>query len=133
MFGNKKEKKKVVQEDSSLSEDQKKELSAEIEQHQLAISDLENQLSTDPTLLARKYERIGLIYEMLGEIDLAISTLEKSLDLKLSIDDGYKKLMGLYNKKRAAAAKNGDDSGIEYYMQKMDDMRQIAKKVTITG
>jgi uncharacterized membrane protein (DUF106 family) len=47
--------------------------------------------------------------------------------------DGYKKLMSLYNAKRAEAARNGDDTGIEKYMNKMDDMRQIAKKLTITG
>ncbi len=59
--------------------------------------------------------------------------LEQSLANQKSIGDGYKKLMHLYNKKRAEAARAGDDQGIDYYMGKMDEMRQIAKQVTITG
>ena len=59
--------------------------------------------------------------------------LEKSIEIKRSIGEGYKKLMSLYNKKRAESARNGDDQGIDYYMGKMDEMRQIAKQVTIMG
>lgn len=82
---------------------------------------------------ASLYEKLGLAYEALAETEAAIEALEQSLQLKLSIGEGYKKLMHLYNGKRAEAARNGDDAGIEKYMNKMDDMRQIAKKVTITG
>jgi hypothetical protein len=59
--------------------------------------------------------------------------LEKSLQAKKSIGDGYKKLMSLYNAQRAAAARNGDDAKIDYYMDKMEEMRQIAKQLTISG
>ena len=83
--------------------------------------------------LAKLYEKLGLNYAKLEEVDSAIESLEKSLDYKLSIGDGYKKLMSLYNAKRAEAARNGDDAGIDKYMNKMDEMRQIAKKVTISG
>ena len=79
------------------------------------------------------YEKLGLNYAQLEQIDAAIESLEKSLDYKLSIGDGYKNLMSLYNAKRAESARNGDDAGIDKYMGKMDDMRQIAKKVTISG
>ena len=65
--------------------------------------------------------------------DQAIQYLEKSLENKQTIGDGYKKLMSLYNQKRADAARAGDDQGIDYYMGKMDEMRQIAKQVTIKG
>ncbi len=41
--------------------------------------------------------------------------------------------MSLYNQKRSDAARAGDDQGIDYYMGKMDEMRQIAKQVTIKG
>jgi hypothetical protein len=89
------------------------------------------QLTSDEQL-AKLYEEIGLAYAEL-EDEQAIPTLEKSLEYKLTMGDGYKKLMSLYNAKRAEAARNGDDTGIEKYMNKMDDMRQIAKKLTITG
>jgi len=41
--------------------------------------------------------------------------------------------MSLYNAQRAAAARNGDDAKIDYYMDKMEEMRQIAKQLTISG
>ena len=46
--------------------------------------------------------------------------------------EGYKKLMLLYNSKRVEAAKNRDDDGIDYYMNKLDDMRNLAKKLTLS-
>ena len=82
--------------------------------------------------MAEAYERLGLLYGELGEVNQAIETLEKSLEAQLSMGDGYKKLMALYNAKRAEAAKNRDSEGIDYYMSKMDDMRNIAKKVTLS-
>ena len=60
-----------------------------------------------------------------------LENLEKSLEVLPSIGDGYKVLMSLYNKKRADSARSGDDNGIDYYMNKMDDMRQIAKITTL--
>jgi tetratricopeptide (TPR) repeat protein len=81
--------------------------------------------------LADKYEQIGLTYSKLGDDDKAIENLEKSLEVLPSIGDGYKVLMSLYNKKRADSARSGDDNGIDYYMNKMDDMRQIAKITTL--
>ncbi|EHI73994.1 Uncharacterised protein [Streptococcus criceti] len=41
--------------------------------------------------------------------------------------------MSLYNQKRKEAARSQDDELIAYYMGKMDDMRNIAKKVTLTA
>ena len=81
--------------------------------------------------LADKYEQIGLTYSKLGDDDKAIENLEKSLEVLPSIGDGYKVLMSLYNKKRADSTRSGDDNGIDYYMNKMDDMRQIAKITTL--
>ena len=83
--------------------------------------------------LAELYEQVGLKFSELYENDQAIQYLEKSLENKQTIGDGYKKLMSLYNQKRADAARAGDDQGIDYYMGKMDEMRQIAKQVTIKG
>ncbi|MGX7264884.1 hypothetical protein [Enterococcus crotali] len=112
-----------------LTEEQKNELHKEIDQvtAEIAASELAD------NALAEKYEKMGLLFVQLNEIDQAITALEKSQSCKNSIGQGYKKLMSLYNQKRAEAAKNGDSDGIDLWMNKMDDMRQIAKKVTISG
>ncbi|EOH96952.1 hypothetical protein UAY_02684 [Enterococcus moraviensis ATCC BAA-383] len=115
--------------DETLTEEQKNELRQEIEQLTVEIA------SSEPIdcVFAEKYEKVGLLLAQLSEIDEAIAALEKSQSYKNSIGTGYKKLMSLYNQKRAESAKNGDDAGIDKWMNKMDDMRQIAKKVTISG
>ena len=115
--------------DEVLTEEQKNELRQEIAQLTLEITASE---SID-SVLAEKHEKVGLLFAQLSEIDEAIASLEKSQSHKNSIGAGYKKLMSLYNQKRAEAAKNGDGAGIDQWMSKMDDMRQIAKKVTISG
>ncbi|MBO0474295.1 hypothetical protein IGL98_000736 [Enterococcus sp. DIV0840] len=113
----------------SLTENQKNDLRKEISRLTAEI----NELELADSALAEKHEEVGLLLAQLDEIDQAISTLEKSQSYKNSIGSGYKKLMSLYNQKRAEAARSGDDAGIEQWMNKMDDMRQIAKKVTISG
>ncbi|HHQ3555744.1 TPA: tetratricopeptide repeat protein [Enterococcus faecium] len=106
-----------------------------IEKIQSEITQLNQEISTtqEKHELAELYEQIGLKFSELYENDQAIQYLEKSLENKQTIGDGYKKLMSLYNQKRADAARAGDDQGIDYYMGKMDEMRQIAKQVTIKG
>lgn len=134
MFGflKKKDKKAKVEEvaEPTLTEEEKQTINNQIQ-------DLTKQIeAADPEekeAMAKLYEQLGLGYAQLDDTDQAIKALETSLDYKLTIKDGYKKLMSLYNAKRAEAARNGDDAGIDYYMNKMDDMRQIAKKVTISG
>lgn len=106
-----------------------------VETIQLEIDQLNQEILTtqDNNKLAALFEQVGLKLSDLNEKEQAIEKLEKSLENKKSIGDGYKKLMSLYNEKRAEAARAGDDQGIEYYMGKMDEMRQIAKQVTIGG
>lgn len=87
---------------------------------------------TDDEELAKLYEEKGLIEADLDLVDEAIQSLEKSLDLKVSIGDGYKRLLNLYNKKRAQAAKSGDDDAINYYINKFDEMKAVAKKGTLS-
>lgn len=101
--------------------DKEKKPAAEREEPQL--SEAEKALS---------YEKIGLWYAELDDSDEAIAQLEKSLEAKLSMGEGYKKLMSLYNAKRAQAARNKDNEAIDYYMAKMDEMRNIAKKLTLS-
>lgn len=131
MFGffKKKSKPEKTEEKVELSTEEKDRLNEDNQQLLSKIS----ATSDDQTELARLHEQLGLNYAKLEQTDKAIESLEKSLEEKLTIGDGYKKLMSLYNGKRAEAAHNGDDAGIEKYMSKMDEMRQIAKKVTISG
>lgn len=132
-FGKKKEKVQAVQEKIQLSDERISELRDVIETTTAEIKEIDPADANINELLASLYEKLGLAYAELGEDDQALVTLEKSLDYKLTIGDGYKKLMSIYNAKRAEAARNGSDAGIEEYMGKMDNMRQIAKKVTISG
>lgn len=129
MFGFFKRKEKEPEKEIAvLSPEVVEKLQSEIEQlHQEILT------TQDNNKLAELFEQVGLKLFDLNEKDQAIENLEKSLANKQSIGDGYKKLMSLYNEKRAEAARAGNDQGIDYYMGKMDDMRQIAKKVTITG
>ncbi|MFC6464718.1 tetratricopeptide repeat protein [Marinilactibacillus sp. GCM10026970] len=111
----------------TLTEEQKVTLLKEVEALRTQAEATDD---SDKETKAKLYEKIGLKQAELTQNEEAITSLEKSLEYKLSIGDGYKKLMNLYNAKRAESARNGDDKGIDYYMNKMDDMRQIAKKVT---
>ncbi|MBU5363131.1 tetratricopeptide repeat protein [Enterococcus raffinosus] len=134
MFGlfKKKNKPEKIEEKIELSIEEKERLTKENQQLMTQIAELEQADSAEVSDLAGLYEKLGLNYAELDQVDSAIESLEKSLDYKLTIGDGYKKLMSLYNAKRAEAARNGNDAGIDKYMGKMDDMRQIAKKVTIS-
>ena len=132
-FGKKKDKVQAVQEKIQLSDERISELRDVIETTTAEISEIDPADANINELLASLYEKLGLAYAELDEDDQALVSLEKSLDYKLTIGDGYKKLMSIYNAKRAEAARNGSDAGIEEYMGKMDNMRQIAKKVTISG
>ncbi|WP_062805821.1 hypothetical protein [Enterococcus pernyi] len=128
MFGFLKKKKEQPEVIQTLSIEEKEELQTTIERLKKGIDQTEE---TDQRAVL--FEQVGLKLAELGDNDQAIEHLEKSLSLKKSINDGYKKLMSLYNAKRAEAGRAGDDQGIDHYMGKMDEMRQIAKQLTITG
>ncbi|MGT2910455.1 tetratricopeptide repeat protein [Streptococcus cameli] len=110
-----------------LSEEDKTEIQNNIAAEESLLETLHSEED-----LAVSYEKIGIWKSELNDVDGAIKALETSLDKKLSMGDGYKKLMSLYNQKRAQAAKERDNEGIDYYMSKMDDMRNIAKKLTLS-
>ena len=121
-------KKRSIKEEKILSPEATEKIQSEITQLNQEISTTQEKHE-----LAELYEQVGLKFSELYENDQAIQYLEKSLENKQTIGEGYKKLMSLYNQKRADAARAGDDQGIDYYMGKMDEMRQIAKQVTIKG
>lgn len=79
---------------------------------------------------AKIYEEIGLAFNELGEVNKAIDSLEKSIQAKKSVGNGYKTLLRLYNKKRAEAALENDEELLQIYLKKMDQMMQISKDVT---
>ncbi|MFB6469047.1 tetratricopeptide repeat protein [Cytobacillus sp. Hz8] len=125
-FGKKKDKKPRVgtTEDVVLTEEKKEELLRTIsfKKEELKQSIGEN--------LSKIYEEIGLAYNELGEEDNAIEALEKSIQEKKTVGDGYKALLRLYNKKRAEAAKANDEETLQIYLKKMDQMIQVSKDVT---
>lgn len=111
----------------------KESLTSPEELRELIKTDLQKIESTaDEVELAKLYEQVGIHYSELNQPDEAIEHLEKSQEYNPSMGEGYKKLMMLYNAKRAEAAKNRDDAGIDYYMNKLDDMRNLAKKLTLS-
>ena len=116
-------------EEITLSEEAKAELLKKIADGKALIKNESEKSDED---IAKSYEQMGLWYAELNEVDTAITNLEMSLDKKLSMGAGYKKLMSLYNAKRAEAARNKDNDAIDYYMAKMDEMRNIAKKLTLS-
>lgn len=116
-------------EEITLSEEAKAELLKKIADGKALVNNDSEKSDED---LAKSYEQMGLWYAELNEVDTAITNLEMSLDKKLSMGAGYKKLMSLYNAKHAEAARNKDNDAIDYYMAKMDEMRNIAKKLTLS-
>ena len=116
-------------EEITLSEEAKAELLKKIADGKALVNNDSEKSDED---LAKSYEQMGLWYAELNEVDTAITNLEMSLDKKLSMGAGYKKLMSLYNAKRAEAARNKDNDASDYYMAKMDEMRNIAKKLTLS-
>ena len=126
----KKNKQKVKEPKTEINASLTSEQIVEIEQ---SIQQLQQQIanSNDAKLLAVLNEKTGMLYHQLERIDLAIEYLEISLQHKKSIGEGYKILMSLYNLKRAEAATNGSMADIDFWMNKMDSMRNIAKQVTI--
>lgn len=131
MFDWFKSKKKEAQ--KTKTEEKPESLSSPEEVQELIQRDLEKiKATSDEEVLAKLYEQVGVYYWQLDSVDEAIEYLEKSQELKPSMGEGYKKLMLLYNSKRAEAAKNRDYAGIDYYMNKLDDMRNLAKKLTLS-
>lgn len=133
-FFKKKEKESINTDYSKdeLSNNERESIAQKIEEIKITIQELEPDDVANQGSLAILHEKLGLNYAKLGQNDEAIDSLEKSLAFEISINDGYKTLMNLYNQKRAEAARNKNDIEIEKYMNKMDEMRQIAKKGTIS-
>ena len=126
-------KSKKVKTEKEITGKTKESLTSPEELRELIKTDLQKIESTeDEVELAKLYEQVGIYYSELNQPDEAIQNLEKSQEYKPSMGEGYKKLMMLYNAKRAEAAKNRDDAGIDYYMNKLDDMRNLAKKLTLS-
>lgn len=126
-FGRKKDKPQknaAVPETKELTEEKKAELlqSIVLKKRQAESAEKEEQ--------AKRYEEIGIVYNELGDSDQAIAALEKSLEAKKTVGDGYKTLLRLYNKKRAEAAASGSDTDIQHWLTKIDSLLKISKDIT---
>lgn len=125
-FGKKKDKesKKEAAAEVVLTEERKEELLRTIALKKEEVKQIAGEEQ------AKIYEEIGLAFYELHEEDQAIDALEKSLQAKKSVGDGYKILLKVYNKKRAEAAKVNDEASLQLYLKKMDQMMQVSKDVT---
>jgi tetratricopeptide (TPR) repeat protein len=125
-FGKKKTKvpKKEAIEEVVLTAERKEELLRTISSKKEEV----NQVTGEEQ--AKIYEDLGLAFNELGDDDNAIDSLEKSIQAKKSLGNGYKTLLRLYNKKRAEAAKVNDEELLQIYLKKMDQMMQVSKEVT---
>ena len=121
-------KSKKAKTEKEITEETKESLTSPEELREL----IKIESTEDKVELAKLYEQVGIHYSELNLPNEAIEHLEKSQGYQPSMGEGYKKLMMLYNAKRAEAAKNRDDAGIDYYMNKLDDMRNLAKKLTLS-
>lgn len=115
-----------------LSEEEKKQRIDEIESMKNRLKEKEIGLGLELEQKAEIAEKIGLLYFDLSDAQKAIHYLEESLNDKPSIGDGFKALMSLYNKERQKAAEQKDSEAIEKYMKKMENMRNLAKKGTLS-
>ncbi|MED4074226.1 tetratricopeptide repeat protein [Priestia endophytica] len=125
-FGKKKTKvpKKEAIEEVVLTAERKEELLRTISSKKEEV----NQVTGEEQ--AKIYEDLGLAFNELGDDDNAIDSLEKSIQAKKTLGNGYKTLLRLYNKKRAEAAKVNDEELLQIYLKKMDQMMQVSKEVT---
>lgn len=88
--------------------------------------DLENSEGNERVNILNK---IGDIYYKIYDYDEAAKYYEESLNLHKAIGKAYTNLLNIYNVKRKEAAINKDDSQIQYYLVKIDEMMKISKDV----
>ena len=113
-------KKRSIKEEKILSPEATEKIQSEITQLNQEIS-----TTQEKPKLAELYEQVGLKFSELYENDQAIQYLEKSLENKQTIGEGYKKLMSLYNQKRADAARAGDDQDVYNIERSNKNSRRI--------
>ncbi|WP_018659005.1 hypothetical protein [Allofustis seminis] len=95
------------------------------------INNLNNHPEADsPKEQYHYHEQLGLLYLQLDELEEAIDHFERSLAAELKMGDSYKKLLHLYHKKCQESAAVGNDDQIDYYMNKLDELRNLGKKLT---
>ena len=73
--------------------------------------------------------KIGDIYYEIADYNEAETYYEDSLKEEKTIGKTYTNLLNIYNIKRKEAAINKDDSKIQYYLEKIDEMMKISKDV----
>lgn len=115
MFFKKKEKKTKPQVEEKLRSNE------EIKQ---AIQDLEAKAHDVNT-----FGELAQCYQELNDIDKAIFYYEKGIDENKSLGKNYNELLKLYNVKRRQAAEAKDESELQIYLVKIDELMQLSKDV----
>lgn len=73
--------------------------------------------------------KLGQIYQELGDVELAIQYFEKSLAEKEQFGAAYNGLLILYEIKRREAAKAKNDDEIQKWVNRMDRLIDMSKRV----
>lgn len=131
-FKKKPKKEAAVFEKKELTEAEKANCQQQISAKEMEIETLLKKDCQEKRILAKVYEELGLLQAQL-DTEISIITLEKSFSYQPSIGEGYKILMNLYNQKRSEAAYSGDVDEINKWLEKMDELRQVARNNTMRG
>ncbi|AEB06241.1 hypothetical protein Corgl_0114 [Coriobacterium glomerans PW2] len=82
-------------------------------------------LGDDPSI--SQLNEVADLYMQIGDTDRAIELFERSMAKEKQLGKVSTSLVKLYNVKRAAAARAGDDEAIAYWMKRSQAMLQLSK------
>ncbi|WP_017471386.1 tetratricopeptide repeat protein [Amphibacillus jilinensis] len=78
------------------------------------------------------FNRLGSLYFELEDYDQSIRYYEQSIEQNKVMGKAFTDLVKLYNIKRKQASSENDRDGVQYYLQKSDELMKLTKD-TIRG
>ncbi|MBM7541167.1 tetratricopeptide repeat protein [Amphibacillus cookii] len=96
----------------------------DIYQNKLASSDQDDHVPL--------FNMLGSLYFELEDYDQAIHYYEQSIEQNKAMGKAFTDLVKLYNIKRKQASSENDRDGVQYYLQKSDELMKLTKD-TIRG
>ncbi|MCP0887039.1 tetratricopeptide repeat protein [Ligilactobacillus sp. WILCCON 0076] len=95
------------------------------------LSELQKKLdmTDDEDEKIKVYEELGAVYIKLNKTDEAIVAYETSIKIKEQFGKAYNALLNLYEEKRKAAALTKDDTEIQKWIRKTDNLLDMSKRV----
>lgn len=72
---------------------------------------------------------LGKLYFEIGDIDEAINYYEQSISEDKQLGQAYRDLIKLYNIKRQEAVSEGNESKVQFYLEKIDSLLKLSKDV----